>query len=119
MIATALNLVKARWAEITLLVLGMITISSIYPLPDSPSSLEYDKTYHVIAYLFLMFPVALHRPKYWSLIGVCFFFWSGTIELVQPYFDRHGEWLDLAANTGGILLACLVAHLLRPVIKEV
>ena len=71
-----------------------------------------DKTHHVVAYFLLMFPAALRRPKNWLLIGIFFFLWSGTIELVQPYVNRYGEWLDLAANTSGILLACLIAHLL-------
>jgi uncharacterized membrane protein HdeD (DUF308 family) len=27
---------------------------------------------------------------------------SGIIELIQPYVNRHGEWLDFLANTIGV-----------------
>ena len=44
---------------------------------------------------------------------------SGTIELMQSYCTEHrgGDWLDLAANTTGVLLAALVGnYILRPII---
>ena len=44
---------------------------------------------------------------------------SGTIELAQSYCTEHrgGDWLDLAANTTGVLLAALVGYyVLRPLI---
>ena len=44
---------------------------------------------------------------------------SGGIELTQSYFTEHrgGDWLDLCANTSGILLAALIGYyILRPVI---
>ncbi len=39
-----------------------------------------------------------------------FFCWSGAIELIQPYVNRYGEWLDLAANTGGLISGFIVAR---------
>lgn len=44
---------------------------------------------------------------------------SGGIELAQSYFTEHrgGDWLDLCANTSGILLAALIGYyILRPMI---
>ena len=44
---------------------------------------------------------------------------SGCIELVQAYGTEHrgGDWLDLAANTTGVLLATLIGYyILRPII---
>ena len=44
---------------------------------------------------------------------------SGIIELLQSYCTEHrgGDWLDLAANTTGVLLAALVGnYILRPII---
>jgi VanZ family protein len=36
---------------------------------------------------------------------------GGLIELIQPYVNRHGEWLDMLANTSGVILGALLAHL--------
>ena len=44
---------------------------------------------------------------------------SGSIELMQSYCTEHrgGDWLDLAANTTGVLTAALVGYyVLRPII---
>lgn len=44
---------------------------------------------------------------------------SGAIELAQSYCTEHrgGDWLDLVANTLGVLLATLVGYyVLRPII---
>lgn len=119
MIVSVLSLVKQRWAILSLLVLSLITVLSLAPVPNVPSVPGSDKTHHLVAYFLLMFPIALRRPNNWLLIGVFFFCWSGAIELVQPYVNRYGEWLDLAANTSGMLLACLIAYLLRPIVKDV
>ena len=43
---------------------------------------------------------------------------SECIELIQAYGTEHrgGDWLDLAANTTGVLLATLVGYyILRPI----
>lgn len=46
---------------------------------------------------------------------------SGSIELAQSYLTEHrgGDWLDLAANILGIVLAALVGYyLLRPITRK-
>ena len=46
---------------------------------------------------------------------------SGSIELAQSYLTEHrgGDWLDLAANIIGIVLAALVGYyLLHPIIRK-
>jgi VanZ family protein len=58
-----------------------------------------------------MIPAALKRPKSWLMIGVLFVAYSGVIELIQPLVNRYGEWLDLAANTGGVILGAILAEL--------
>jgi hypothetical protein len=35
------------------------------------------------------------------------------IELIQPYVNRHADWLDMLANTSGIILGALLAHLVN------
>jgi len=108
-----LILIQRHWLVITLLTLATITTLSLWPVDTLPKVPGTDKTHHFIAYAALMFPVALRQPRYWLLIGAFFIIWSGAIELVQPYVNRYGEWLDMAANTGGIIVGALVGLLIR------
>jgi len=104
MIVRLLTWVCGRWREISVFCLCVITVMSLLPLSELPAFPGSDKTHHLIAYGLLMFPVALKRPPGWLRIGVFFIVWSGLIELVQPYVNRYGEWLDLLANSMGLLL---------------
>lgn len=108
-----LTLVKTYWVALTLLTLIVITILSLYPLESLPSVPGNDKTHHFIAYAALMFPTALRKPNYWLFIGLFFVCWSGGIELVQPYVNRYGEWLDMVANASGIVCGLILAQLMN------
>ena len=107
MIISITNFIKQFWQSITLLILALITISSLYPAEHLPQVPGSDKTHHFIAYCALMMPTALRRPKYWLAVALGFILYSGLIELIQPYVNRYGEWLDMAANAGGVLLAII------------
>ncbi len=110
---TLLAIVRNYWIAITLFTLVVITILSLYPLESLPPVPGSDKTHHFIAYGALMFPTALRKPNYWLLIGVFFVCWSGGIEILQPYVNRYGEWLDLAANITGIGCGLLIGRLVN------
>ena len=103
---------------ISLFILTVITLLSLYPLESLPSVPGSDKTHHFIAYAALMFPAALKKPKYWPFIGLFFVGWSGAIELIQPYANRYGEWLDPAANTAGIVCGLLMAQVANWVFSD-
>jgi hypothetical protein len=108
---TALVLIKKQWVILTLFILTAITALSLWPLDKLPAFPGSDKTHHFIAYALLIFPAALRKPPHWKLIALLFIAYSGVIELIQPYVNRYGEWLDLAANTGGILCGLFIAWL--------
>lgn len=104
--------VQRTWAVCTLIVLVFITVMSLWPLEELPGVPGSDKTHHIIAYAVLMLPTALRRPNHWKLIGLSFVVYGGTVELLQPYVNRYGEWWDMAANTIGILCGLLLAELI-------
>jgi len=108
-----IGLVQKYWLALTLLVLAAITILSLLPAPSLPPVPGTDKTHHFIAYAALTFSVALARPKNWLLIAFFFIAWSGAIEIIQPYVNRYGEWLDLAANAGGVACGILLAKIVN------
>lgn len=107
-----ISLIQKYWLHLTLLLLVSIATLSLWPaayLPDVPGT---DKTHHLIAYAALMLPTALRKPKYILAISVGFLAFSGAIELIQPYVNRYGEWLDMVANTTGVFCGWLLAQLL-------
>ncbi len=106
------DLIKQFWLLITVFLLTVIATLSLWPaefLPQVPGS---DKTHHFISYGALMLPVALRKPKYWLWVALGFAGFSGAIELIQPYVNRYGEWLDMAANVAGLTCGIILAKIL-------
>ncbi len=108
-----LDIIKAQWAVLTLITLVVITSLSLWPLDKLPPVPGSDKTHHLIAYTFLMLPIAIRKPNNRILFGLLFILYSGVIELLQPYVNRHGEGGDMLANTAGIICALLIAELIN------
>lgn len=108
-----INLISRFWLSITLIVLTLITIASLFPAEHLPAVPGTDKTHHFISYCALMLPTAIRKPKYWLVLALIFITWGGLIELIQPYVNRYGEWLDMLANAGGVMLAIIIARCLH------
>lgn len=104
--------IHSHWKLISAVILILITVLSLTPQPHLPPVPGTDKAHHFIAYAALMFAVGFTKPKNWLFIGLFFVAWSGCIELIQPYVNRYGEWLDLAANTGGLVCGFVIAQIL-------
>ena len=114
----SISLIRDYWFIFCIFSFLMITFLSLWPLPKLPEVAGGDKTHHVIAYFVLMFPLALRKPGNYLLITLLFLMWGIVIELVQPYVNRHGEFLDMIANISGILLAWILAFILNKVLVE-
>jgi len=96
-------LIQKYWFHLTLMLLVSIATLSLWPAAYLPNVPGTDKTHHFIAYAALILPTALRQPKNYLTIIVGFLAFSGAIELIQPYVNRYGEWLDMAANTLGLV----------------
>ena len=108
-----LSLIKTYWLAAALVILFAITVLSLLPLSQLPPAPGSDKVHHVIAYALLMLPVALRKPRGWIVLGLFFVMYSGAIELLQPLVNRHGDWMDLAANTAGVVTGAVLAAMLN------
>lgn len=102
---------------ITVFLMVIITALSLWPVANLPAVPGSDKTHHFIAYGALMFPSALcflSTKQFKKVMNVAMFFvaYSGAIELIQPYVNRYGEWLDLAANSAGLVCGITLASLI-------
>lgn len=108
-----LQLIRDYWIILSLILATLITFLSLMPLSQLPVVTGSDKSHHFIAYSALVFPLMLKKPNYWFVIFILFAFLSGAIELIQPYQNRYGEWLDLLANIGGLISGSLVAYIIN------
>jgi len=105
-------LIRKYWLHITLILLASIATLSLWPIAHLPIVPGTDKTHHFIAYAALMLPTALRQPKHWLIITFAFLAFSGAIEILQPYVNRYGEWLDIAANAFGLTCGFIIAKIM-------
>lgn len=110
-----LQLIRRYWIVLSILLASLITFLSLTPMAELPSVPGSDKTHHFIAYSALVLPLMLKKPNYWMAIVLLFTLLSGVIELIQPYQNRYGEWLDLFANIGGLTCGSIIAYLINRV----
>ncbi|GAA4365361.1 VanZ family protein [Kangiella marina] len=90
-----------------------IFIGSIMPGKQLPSNLPWDKALHFIGYFGLGFLARMGSVKrpWWLLMVACIGF-SLIIELLQMFIPNRGfEWMDLAANSLGVICGVLMGML--------
>ena len=109
----ALVAVSNYWLPLTASLLLLVTALSLWPLPSLPEVPGSDKAHHLIAYAAVVFPVALRSPKRWQFIVAAIVLYGGMIELIQPFVNRYGEWLDFFANAAGVVIGVVAAKLAR------
>lgn len=95
-----------------------IIILSLTPMDELPAFPGTDKTHHIIAYAFLALPTALAIPHRIIIFAMIYIFLGGAIELIQPYINRYGEWLDFAANITGVMLGTFISLALTKVVSK-
>lgn len=90
------------------LAIGYLSLSPLETLPSAPGG---DKVHHFIAYAALCFPLLFSDrapARYVLPLGIAY---GGLIELIQPFVNRYGEWLDFGANAAGCLIGYGLARL--------
>lgn len=93
---------------------GSVLVLSLLPQDVPLPSSGWDKFNHLIAYQVLAVTGFLAYPR--RMMGVAFgvIAYSGVIELLQAFSGyRFGDWLDLLANSVGVLLGWGSWHLIR------
>ncbi len=108
-----LNSIYDNWLVITIALSVVIIFFSFFSVTSHFMIQNTDKYLHTAAYFFLSFSASLRKPTNYILIFIYFVFFGIVIELVQPYFNRYFELLDILANSLGIFLAITFADFLR------
>ncbi len=102
---------RALWLSIGWgLILMVIYLSLFAAFNPTPGIDHSDKVNHLIAYgtLILWFAQGLKgQPRLYS--GIAFIAMGILIEILQPLTGREFSYLDMLANSGGVLLGYLIA----------
>ena len=93
-----------------------ILVGTLFPVSQLPEVDGGDKAAHLIAFALLALPLNLAGHPRWLLLNTGFVLFGGTIEFIQPFVGRHGEWLDLGADMIGVAVGLLVASGLHLII---
>ena len=78
-------------------------------MPELPAAAGSDKMHHIAAFAFWSMMLWIYPGKGNTTLWLFIIFWGGAIELIQPYVNRHGEWLDFSADVFGAFLGLLLA----------
>ena len=108
-----LNFIYNNWLVITITLSVVIIFFSFFSVTTPSKMQNTDKYLHTAAYLFLSFSASLRKPTNYILIFIYFVFFGIVIELIQPYFNRYFELLDILANSLGVFLAITFADIFR------
>lgn len=92
----------------------LIAVGSLWPtMPDAAGKVS-DKLLHFSAYAVLAFTFAgVVERRHWGRVVLGLLAFGGAIELAQAMLSpaRSGEWLDMVANTLGVLAGIFTAAL--------
>ncbi len=112
---SARTLIIFYWRQLSVLALVIITGLSLLPLPALPAVPGTDKTLHLLSYAALAFPVSVATKRSAMFVLPFYAGWSGALELLQPFVNRQGEWLDFAANVAGLAVGAAIGILVQRV----
>ena len=104
-----------NWKIYTYLIFIIITLLSLYPLQEQPNIPGSDKIHHLIAYSALAIGIGLRRPSNYVLIIIFFSFYSGLIEIIQPYVNRFREIEDFIFNNLGLILGFVTGAFVKKI----
>ncbi|MCB5160629.1 hypothetical protein [Marinomonas algarum] len=87
------------------IIIGWSTLTPAEFLPAAPGG---DKLHHVVGFGGWALMCALGPLRRFMGLSALIVLLGGVIEIIQPYVNRYGEWLDFYADAAGVLLVILL-----------
>ena len=104
-----------NWKVYTAIILIIITLLSLYPLKQHPSFPGDNKLHHLLAYSFLTICLGLRKPQNYILVLIFLSFYSGLIEIIQPYVNRFAEIEDFVINNLGLIIGFAIGAFVKKI----
>ena len=106
-----MSYLKYKGLYLTLAIASLILFLSLQPPGEGVTKLLVsDKLMHFIAYGVLVLPVSLGRIFPQFLVFIIALSYGGFIELIQPYWGREADIMDMWANIAGAVFGILIAR---------
>ena len=106
-----MTFLKYKGLYLTLAIAFLILFLSLQPLGEEDAKLLVsDKLMHFIAYGVMVLPVSLERVYPQFLVFLIALTYGGFIEIIQPFWGREADIMDLWANIAGIIFGILIAR---------
>ena len=102
---------KYKGLYLTLVIACLILFLSLQPPGEGDTKLLVsDKFLHFIAYGVMVLPVSLERILPQFLVFIIALVYGGFIELIQPFWGRETDIMDMWANIAGLIFGILIAR---------
>ena len=106
-----MSFLKYKGLYLTLVIASLILFLSLLPPGEGDTKLLVsDKLLHFIAYGVMVLPVTLERVFPQFLVFIIALAYGGFIELIQPYWGREADIMDMWANIAGLIFGILIAR---------
>ena len=106
-----MSFLKYKGLYLTLVIASLTLFLSLQPLGEEDTKLLMsDKLMHFIAYGVMVLPVSLERVYPQFLVFLIALTYGGFIEIIQPFWGREADIMDLWANIAGIIFGILIAR---------
>ena len=115
MLKKTLFFFNENWKIYTAIILIIITFLSLYPLKQQASFPGDDKLHHLLAYSLLTICLGLRKPQNYILILIFLSFYSGLIEIIQPYVNRFSEIEDFIFNNLGLIIGFVLGVIVKKI----
>ena len=106
-----MSFLKYKGLYLTLSLASLILFLSLQPPGEEDTKLLVpDKLLHFIAYGVMVIPVSLERVYPQFLVFLIALAYGGFIELIQPFWGRDADIIDVWANIAGVIFGILIAR---------
>ncbi|TDO98860.1 hypothetical protein DFP79_1273 [Marinomonas balearica] len=96
----------------------IISFATLLPADELPPVPGGDKLHHIVGFGGWALLSCFGPFRRFLAYAMFMILWGGIIELIQPYVNRYGEWLDFFADGVGVVLVLAITLLIKSLKKN-